>query len=135
MPYGPDDGTLAGPSVLASLVFAPEIALPAIRRMLAHGSATNDPAAPQGRHTLQTSNFKLQTSKDRVARASGFNDTVHGAWVSEGTFGLDQGMIVLMIENFRSGLLWRLLRGSAPIRAGLHRAGFRGGWLAEDGHR
>ncbi len=29
VPYGPDDGTLAGPSVLASLVFAPEIALPA----------------------------------------------------------------------------------------------------------
>jgi hypothetical protein len=51
-------------------------------------------------------------------------------WVSEGSFGLDQGMIVLMVENFRSGLLWRLLRGSAPIRTGLHRAGFRGGWLA-----
>jgi hypothetical protein len=34
-----------------------------------------------------------------------------------------------MIENFRSGLLWRLLRGSKPIRTGLHRAGFRGGWL------
>jgi hypothetical protein len=135
VPYGPDDGTLAGPSVLASLVFAPEIALPAIRRMLAHGSATNDRAAPQGRHTLQTSNFKLQTSEDRVARASGFNDTVREAWISEGTFGLDQGLIVLMIENFRSGLLWRLLRGSAPIRAGLQRAGFRGGWLAEDGHQ
>ncbi len=42
-------------------------------------------------------------------------------------------MIVLMIENFRSGLPWRLLRGSTPIRTGLHRAGFRGGWLAEDG--
>jgi hypothetical protein len=53
-------------------------------------------------------------------------------WVSEGRFGLDQGMIVLMVENFRSGLPWRLLRGSAAIRTGLHRAGFRGGWLAEE---
>ena len=130
VPHGPDDGTLSGPSVLASLVFAPEIALPAIRQMLAHGSATNDPAAPQGRPTLQPSTFKLQTSKDR---ASGYNDTVHGGWISEGNFGLDQGLIVLMIENFRSGLLWRLLRGSKPIRTGLHRAGFRGGWLGEDG--
>ena len=113
VPYGPDDGTLAGPSVLASLVFAPEIALPAVRRMLARGSATGD----------------------RAARASGFNDTVREAWISEGSFGLDQGLIVLMIENFRSGLLWRLLRGSTPIRTGLQRAGFRGGWLAEDEHR
>jgi hypothetical protein len=112
VPDGPDDGTLSGPSVLASLVFAPAIALPAIRRLLARGSATDACAA----------------------RAGGFNDTVHGTWISEGTFGLDQGLIVLMIENFRSGLLWRLLRGSAPIRAGLQRAGFRGGWLAEDGH-
>ncbi|MGH8795481.1 MAG: glucoamylase family protein, partial [Caldimonas sp.] len=50
-------------------------------------------------------------------------------WVSEGTFGLDQGMIVLMIENYRSGLPWRLGRANPYIRAGLRRAGFRGGWL------
>ena len=34
-PYGPDDGTIAGSSTLSSLVFAPEIALPALRRMAA----------------------------------------------------------------------------------------------------
>ena len=45
------------------------------------------------------------------------------------SFGLDQGMIVLMIENYRSGLLWRLSRGNPCIRSGLRRAGFRGGWL------
>ena len=50
-------------------------------------------------------------------------------WFSEGEFGLDQGMIVLMIENFRSGLLWRLNRRSTYIQSGLRRAGFRGGWL------
>jgi hypothetical protein len=123
VPWGPDDGTISGPSVLSSLVFAPALVLPALRRMVARGAAVDD----------------------GVARASGYSDTVRvGApvalaakglratgWVSEGNFGLDQGMIVLMIENFRSGLLWRLLRGSVPIRTGLHRAGFRGGWLAE----
>jgi len=35
----------------------------------------------------------------------------------------------LMIENFRSGLLWRLTRSSPTIQTGLRRAGFRGGWL------
>jgi hypothetical protein len=118
VPYGPDDGTVSGPSVLASLVFAPEIVLPAVRRMFTPGAAPHE----------------------RAIRASGFNDTVRastptaargaGGWISEGHFGLDQGMIVLMVENFRSGLLWRLLRGSLPIRTGLHRASFRGGWLA-----
>jgi hypothetical protein len=120
VPWGPDDGTVSGPSVLSSLVFAPEIVLPAVRRMLAREPALDG----------------------RTARASGFNDTVRqpapaagarvGGWLSEGHFGLDQGMIVLMIENFRTGLPWRLLRSSTPIRKGLQRAGFRGGWLADD---
>jgi len=38
-----------------------------------------------------------------------------------------------MIENYRSGLLWRLMRGCSYIQQGLRRAGFTGGWLAEDG--
>jgi hypothetical protein len=104
-------------------VFAPELVLPTLRKLLARGAVPTD----------------------RFARASGYNDTVRvgaakaqnatspGApgWISEGNFGLDQGMIVLMAENYRSGLPWRLLRDSAPIRTGLHRAGFRGGWLDE----
>jgi hypothetical protein len=35
-----------------------------------------------------------------------------------------------MIENYRSGLIWKLMRNSAPIRTGLKRAGFEGGWLS-----
>jgi hypothetical protein len=109
--YGPDDGTIAGSSTLASLVFAPEIALPALRRLAARGPG----------------------DRDASIRASGFNATITEAgpdgWMSEGIFGLDQGMIVLMIENYRSGLLWRLGRRNPFVRAGLRRAGFRGGWL------
>jgi hypothetical protein len=110
-PYGPDDGTIAGSSTLAALVFAPEIALPAARNLYAQA---------------------MGGEGDKL-RASGFNATVGApgvdSWLSEGEFGLDQGLIVLMIENFRSGLLWRLGRGSAYIQSGLRRAGFRGGWL------
>lgn len=120
VPWGPDDGTISGPAVLSSLPFAPEIVLPALRKLQSRGD-------------------------DVLARASGYNNTVRveeatdGAtkppsaaqWISEGRFGLDQGMIVLMVENLRSGLPWRLLRDSKPIRTGLHRAGFRGGWLAK----
>jgi hypothetical protein len=111
VPFGPDDGTIAGPSILGSLVFAPEIVLPALRSLQARGPGGTGAAI----------------------RASGFNATVDSAssagWISEGEFGLDQGLSVLMIENFRTGLPWRLSRSNACIRAGLRRAGFKGGWL------
>ena len=109
-PYGPDDGTIAASAAVASLMFAPDIALPALRAMAA---TTGAPL--------------------RRAVASGYNRTVSEAgpdgWISAGAFGLDQGMTVMAIENHRSGLLWRLGRDNRCIRTGLKRAGFRGGWL------
>jgi hypothetical protein len=116
VPYGPDDGTIAGPAVLASLVFAPEVVLPALRRMLARGAGGDD-------HPVRASGFNATAREPDPA-------TQPWGWVSEGEFGLDQGMIVLMVENYRSGLLWRLLRDCPAIRTGLRRAGFGGGWLA-----
>ncbi|MEO8923203.1 MAG: glucoamylase family protein [Caldimonas sp.] len=111
VPFGPDDGTLDGSATLSSLVFAPEIVLPALRKLAA----------------------RVPSNPGESVRASGFNPTVGEAgpngWISEGTFGLDQGMIVLMIENYRTGLPWRLSRGNRYVRAGLARAGFRGDWL------
>ena len=65
---------------------------------------------------------------------TGFNPSLPGdgpsGWVSDGCFGLDQGIVVLMVENYRTGLIWQLMRASAPIRTGLQRAGFTGGWLS-----
>jgi hypothetical protein len=37
--------------------------------------------------------------------------------------------VIVMIENYRSGLVWRLMREWPYIRTGLTRAGFDGGWL------
>jgi hypothetical protein len=112
-PFGPDDGTLSGASALASLPFAPEIALRAARCMI--------------------DRYPEMLPAHRYA--SGFNPTfgnpsdTRGAWVSRGYFGLDQGIIVMMIENFRTGLIWRLMRECGYLVEGLRRAGFRGGWL------
>jgi hypothetical protein len=111
VPYGPDDGTLAGWAALASLPFTPDIALDAARNM----------------HRR----YPEMLSESRYA--SSFNPSLAGAgpgaWVSPGAFGLDQGILVTMIENYRTGLIWRLTRGCPFIRAGLRHAGFRGGWL------
>jgi hypothetical protein len=110
-PYGPDDGTIAPAAALASLPFAPAFALSAVRRHLE--------LYPEWAETWRL--------------PSGFNRTAPGAdsrgWVSEGWYGLDQGIVVLMIENHRTGLIWRLMRHSPTIRTGLKRAGFEGGWL------
>ena len=51
-------------------------------------------------------------------------------WVDNDYLGIDQGPIVCMIENRKSGLIWETMRKSPAIRRGLTRAGFTGGWLA-----
>jgi hypothetical protein len=110
-PYGPDDGTIAGAAALSSLVFAPDVALPVVRALYAHTSA-------------EVGQTVLAGGFNTTAAASGSQD-----WMSEGRFGIDQGLTVLMIENYRSGLLWELSRKSPWFRSGLSRAGFKGGWL------
>jgi hypothetical protein len=44
---------------------------------------------------------------------------------------LDQGIVVMMIENYRTGLIWSLMKRCPYVVAGLRRAGFSGGWLSE----
>ena len=111
-PHGPDDGTIGPCTALASLPFAPKIALAALRHFHSH--------------------YPEMIRDSRMP--GGFNPTLPGAgpagWVSEGHFGLDQGIVVLMIENYRSRLIWTLMRQCPYIAAGLRRAGFAGGWLS-----
>ena len=45
--------------------------------------------------------------------------------------GIDQGPIFAMIENYRSGLIWRVMRRNPYLRRGLEQAGFSGGWLMQ----
>src|SRR5437773_5052549 len=111
IPNGPDDGTLAPWAVVASLPFTPEIVLPSIQYF-------------DGTFPEMTSKYGFKCS---------FNPTFSGdsgeKWISKGYYGLDQGPIVLMIENYRSEFLWRLMRRCPYIIDGLRRAGFSGGWL------
>jgi hypothetical protein len=51
-------------------------------------------------------------------------------WHSPACYGLEQGPIVLMIENYRSESLWRSMKRCPYLVTGLRRAGFAGGWLA-----
>lgn len=115
VPYGPDDGTIAPWAVAASLPFAPEIVRPTLNRI--------DELYPS---LTSKYGFKCSVNPTFIDRSN-----PSGAWVSQGYFGLDQGPIVMMIENYRSELIWRLLRRCPYIVRGLQRAGFTGGWLEE----
>jgi hypothetical protein len=113
-PHGPDDGTIAPWAVVASLPFAPELVMPAIRYFV-EVVQLEEP---------QAFGFKA-TFNPTYPVSSG---SPYG-WVSPWNFGLNQGPIVLMIENQRTDLIWRLMRGCRYLVQGLRRAGFRGGWL------
>ena len=115
VPYGPDDGTLAPWAVAASLPFAPEIVLPTLDYCIYQAQLTK----------FNSYGFRASFNPSHP----GIPGNPYGWWVSPWHFGLNQGPIVLMVENYRSGLLWELTRQSPYIAGGLRRAGFTGGWL------
>ncbi|MBI9020957.1 MAG: hypothetical protein JEZ10_06865 [Verrucomicrobia bacterium] len=53
----------------------------------------------------------------------GFN--VEQNWVSDHVFGISQGPMLLLIENARSGLIWKLMMQNELLQAGIKRAGFK----------
>lgn len=117
-----DDGTLAPTALAGSIPFAPEITVPALKQIR---SRYGDAVYTQ---------YGFLDSFNPTLRDSGVN-LRHGridgdVWVDGDYLGIDQGPIVCMIENWRSGLVWNVMRRNAHIRRGLERAGFTGGWLS-----
>jgi hypothetical protein len=119
--YVSDDGTIAPTAAGGSIAFAPEIVIPALETM------------------------KQRYGKwiyDRYGFVDAFNPSFHTraglrtgrlvpelGWVDTVQLGIDQGPIVLMIENWRSDFVWKVMRRNPYIRKGLEQAGFTGGWL------
>ena len=114
VPYGPDDGTIAPWAVVASLPFAPEIVLPTLGYCIHEAKLTE--SNPYGFKASFNPTFPEKSGNPQ-------------GWVSPWHFGLNQGPIILMIENYRTGMLWQLMRNCPYIASGLCRAGFAGGWL------
>jgi hypothetical protein len=112
-PYGPDDGTIATWAAAASLPFAPEVVLPTLRRFKElHVGAT-------GRYGFESTFNPTYPS----------GDGQQPGWVCPWFYGIDQGALALMIENYRTGSIWQGMKRSPWIVRGLRRAGFDGGWL------
>lgn len=68
---------------------------------------------------------------DKLFKEYGFVDAFsldvvknNGAWFADAHLAIDQGPIVVMIENYRSGLLWNLFMSAPEIKAGMKKLGF-----------
>ena len=96
-----DDGTIAPYGPLSSLPFTPEIVIPTVRSI----------NKKQG---------------DVIWGRYGYYDSFNltAGWVNDDFIGIDQGPMLIMIENFRSGLVWRYVMNDPVIQEGLDKLGF-----------
>lgn len=117
-----DDGTIAPTAAGGSVAFAPEVAIPALMAMKEkYGSRLY---TPYGFKDAFNPSFTFVDARS----GSGKTDPEQG-WVANDYLGIDQGPILAMMENHRSGLIWKTMRKNPHIRRGLERIGFKGGWL------
>jgi len=97
-----DHGTIAPTAALASFPYTPEESLSALHYFY----------------------YKVG---DRLWGTYGFKDSfsLDRAWFASSYLAIDQGPIVVMIENYRTALLWNLFMKNTDIRAGLDKLGFK----------
>jgi hypothetical protein len=100
-PPGTDDGTIAPTAAGGSIAFAPEACVPALR------------------------NFYTKYRK-QIWTTYGFRDAFNlgQQWFGPDELGIDQGPIVIMIENYRTQRVWKLFMQNDEVKRGLQRAGF-----------
>jgi hypothetical protein len=96
-----DNGTIAPTAAGGAIAFAPDISLPTLQNLYTNG-------------------------KNALWTAYGFIDAFNQSvsWYDNAELGIDQGPIVIMIENYRTQRPWRLFMQNAEIQRGLQRAGF-----------
>nr|WP_225425716.1 glucoamylase family protein [Pelagerythrobacter rhizovicinus] len=117
-----DDGTIVPTATGGSVPFAPEVAIDALMNMReAYGNKLYT------KYGFKDAFNPSYTFID-TGSPSGTVDPELG-WIARDYIGIDQGPILAMMENHRSGLVWRTMRKNPHIRRGLERLGFTGGWL------
>ncbi|MCC4618892.1 hypothetical protein LL965_01910 [Xanthomonas cassavae CFBP 4642] len=120
-----DDGTIAPTAAISSIVFAPEVVIPATEEMhkrygdyLYSSYGFLDSFNP-------SFNYDIPLKTGRMVPNRG--------WVAGDYIGIDQGPILTMIANYQTEFVWNVMKKNPYIRAGLERAGFTGGWLTPEG--
>ena len=70
--------------------------------------------------------FFYYTLGDRLWGQYGFYDAFNltEGWYATSTLAIDQGPIIVMIENYRTGLLWNLFESAPEVQAAETKLGF-----------
>ncbi len=120
-----DDGTIAPTAAVSSIVFAPEVVIPATQEM--HKRFGDFIYSSYGfLDSFNPSfNYDIPLKTGRMLPNRG--------WVAGDYIGIDQGAIVTMIANYRNEFVWNVMKKNKYLRTGLERAGFNGGWLTPEG--
>jgi len=109
-----DDGTIAPTAAGGSVPFAPEECLDALYSM----------------YTLYgDSIYKQYGFIDAFNLTYTHPQTNKQGWYDTDYLGIDQGPILIQIQNHETGIIWNTLKKNPYIIAGLKKAGFSGGWL------
>ena len=96
-----DHGTITPTAALSAFPYTPEYSMKALR------------------HFYDDLGDKIW---GKYGFVDAFNETK--GWYAKSYLAIDEGPIVVMIENYRSGLLWKLFMSAPEIQKGLNKLGF-----------
>ena len=104
MAHGPgerDNGTISPTAAISSIIYTPEESLKAMHHF-------------------------YEDVGDKLWGEFGFKDAYNlkADWFAETYLAIDQGPIILMIENYRTGLLWKYFMKNEDVQNGLNLLGF-----------
>lgn len=76
--------------------------------------------------SMRAAKFFYYTLGDKLFGEYGFYDAfnLNQAWIANSYLAIDQGPIIVMIENYRTGLLWDLFMSAPEVQAGLTKLEF-----------
>jgi hypothetical protein len=96
-----DDGTISPTAALSAFPYTPEQSMKALKHFY----------------------YDLG---DKIWGKYGFTDAFNETkdWYASSYLAIDEGPIVSMIENYRSGLLWKLFMSCPEVKSGLKKLGF-----------
>ena len=96
-----DNGTISPTAALSSMPYAPKESMQALR-------------------------FFYYKLGDKIWKNYGFVDAFNltDIWFADSFLAIDQGPIIIMIENYRSQLLWKLFMSCPEVKTGMKKTGF-----------
>lgn len=106
----PEGGTLAPYGAAMALPFLQDDALAALRHI----------------RNLQIDGRPIWRDPEQAGYGLPDAFNIDESWVSDRTFGIAHGPMLVMIENARTGLVWKAFMSNSHVQAGVKRAGFKG---------